>query len=914
MTVESGRMLNHYRLEEKLGEGGMGVVWRALDTTLDREVAVKILPKTFEQHPERLERFEREAKILASLHHPNIAVLHGLEQDLGVRFLVMELVEGEDLSKRLARGPLPTLDAMKLCAQVARALQAAHDRNVIHRDLKPANIVLTASGEAKVLDFGLAKVLDADASGDREESSAPTVTTGGTMAGVILGTAAYMSPEQARGKPTDRRTDIWSFGCVLYESLTGVSEFRGETMSDSIGAILHKSPDWSSLPADLPATVNWLLRRCLTKDRDNRLHDIADARIELEQAIIDPEAAGVLARGAVAPATASKHRWLWPAAVPVLMLMAAVSAWWSKTPAPAEKPVVGLSFALPTPQDSIDFTFSPDGTTLVYRAVDSPTGTEGEPKPRLWVRRLDSFVPTPIPGTEDANMPSFSPDGRAVVYVVDRGGAGLHHADLLVVGLDGRPPLTVASNATDHSPPQWLSDEEIVYVDHDNEKRLLAISRGGGDARIYAEFPKNSTFSSFSFDVVGERGWVMSNSFVEGGRAISLFDPTSGEEFELVRDASHARILGDGRLLFVRTTALLLAQVDLALSPPALVGDVRTVMGSGANPTERIREIQVSEAGHLAFATGAGPNENRRLMTVDREGLVQTLVEAAGSYATPTAFSPDGRFLSVTNNTEKTPAAFWVVELDSGAMRPMAPDERITMGGYWIPGDRIVFTSWQAIDQAQILVREMRRDATPVPLFDNWPEDLRLAGARLSFDSSNKLAFEAIDKKGDADIWIQPVDGSSPPRPLIATQASETFASFSPDGRWLAYLSNESGRNEVYLRAYSASGDSDGTVKVSRGGGDMPLWSADGGELFFYDRTDHRLLAVRVEGGDRPRVSEPQAVIPDLEVLNASRLFNLPELVPMPDGERFVFVQNPDKEAKVERIEVVLNWAEQLVR
>ena len=244
----------------------------------------------------------------------------------------------------------------------------------------------------------------------------------------------------------------------------------------------------------------------------------------------------------------------------------------------------------------------------------------------------------------------------------------------------------------------------------------------------------------------------------------------------------------------------------------------------------------------------------------------------------------------------------------------MAPDERITLGGYWIPGDRIVFTSWMAIDQVQILVREMRRDATPVPLFDNWPEDLRLAGPRLSFDGSNNLAFDAINKKGDVDIWIQPVDGSAPPRPLIATQASEYFASFSPDGRWLAYLSNESGRNEVYLRAHSAGGDSEGTVKVSRGGGDTPLWSADGGELFFYDRTDHRLLAVRVEDGDRPRVSEPQVVVPDLKVLNASRLFNLPELVPMPDGERFVFVQNPDKEAKVERIEVVLNWAEQLVR
>ncbi|MEE8386074.1 MAG: protein kinase [Dehalococcoidia bacterium] len=909
MTVETGRMLSHYRLEEKLGEGGMGVVWRALDTTLDREVAVKILPGTFAQHPERLERFEREAKVLASLHHPNIAVLHGLDQDQGVRFLVMELVEGEDLSKRLARGPLPTLDAMKLCAQIARALQAAHDRNVVHRDLKPANIVLTASGEAKVLDFGLAKVLDPETP-DSDETSAPTVTTGGTMAGVILGTAAYMSPEQARGKPTDRRTDIWSFGCVLHECLTGVSEFKGDTMSDSIGAILHKSPEWDSLPGDLPVTVQWLLRRCLTKDRDNRLHDIADARIELEQAIVDPQAGGLV----VAEGTeAAQPAWLWPVAAAVLVALAAVVSWWLKPVPEMERTTAGLSFSLPVPQDRVEFTLSPDGTNLVYRAVDAQAEIDGEPEHRLWLRRMDSFVPTPIPGTEGANKPKFSPDGQTVAYQVDRSGGKPHQADLRVVSLDGRPPLTVATNATDHAGLSWLFDGEIVYVDHENERRLLAISRGGGEPRTYAEFPEDSHFTSFRFaGVTGGGEWVVSGSLTEGRHTVLLIDRVSGEEFALMRDAKRPRILRDGSLLFIRAGALLLAKLDLSVSPPSLVGDVQAVMGGGADPDEGIRRVEVSDAGHLAFVTGLGADENRSLMTLDGEGKVEPLLEAAGAYRAPMGFSPDGRLLAVAHRTEETFAELWVVELDTGAKRPMAPDEMLTMGAAWIPGDRLVFTSWAAADQGRILVREMHRNSTPVPLFEDWPDDLRLEGGYVAFDGTN-LAFEAVGERGDVDIWIRPVDGSAPARLLVGSQANERCPQFSPDRQWLAYTSNESGRAEVYLRRHHPDGEPGAYVlKVSRTGGFDPRWSADGGELFFTSSSS-QLLRVRVESFDPLRVSEPEVLVSDPRELRALGLYGRSRFVPMPDGERLAFVQNPDVDTKVKQIDLVLNWAEQLV-
>jgi eukaryotic-like serine/threonine-protein kinase len=310
-----------------------------------------------------------------------------------------------------------------------------------------------------------------------------------------------------------------------------------------------------------------------------------------------------------------------------------------------------------------------------------------------------------------------------------------------------------------------------------------------------------------------------------------------------------------------------------------------------------------------------GRSESRRLMSVDRDGAVDALVEATGSFVAPMGFSPDGSMLAVASQNDETPAEIWVVELDTGAKRPMAPEEQVTFGGTWVPGDRIVFTSWKAIDQGRIMVREMRRNAKPAPLFDNWPETLRLEEGRIEFDGTNVVFVASDADKGDPDIWTQPLDGAQEPRPLIATQASEGFPSFSPDGRWVAYESNESGRKEVYLRSHTASDDPDGTVlKVSRTGGSAPLWGAGGHELFFYERSNNRVMVVRLEDGDRLRVSEPRAVIPDIEALNASQLFGTPEFIPMPDGERFAFVQNPETETKIERIEVVLNWAEQLKR
>jgi dipeptidyl aminopeptidase/acylaminoacyl peptidase/predicted Ser/Thr protein kinase len=916
---DAPRNLGPYRLVEKLGEGGMGVVWKAVDTTLDREVAVKILPDALNQHPDRLVRFEREAKVLAALQHPNIAMIHGLHREDGERFLVMELVEGNDLSQQLQAGPMPTVDALKVCSQVARALQAAHDRNIVHRDLKPANIMLSPSGEAKVLDFGLAKVLDPDSRETTEVTSMPTVTTGGTRVGTILGTAAYMSPEQARGKPTDRRTDIWSFGCVLYECLTGVSEFRGDTMSDSIGAILHKTPDWSALPDDLPANVRWVLRRCLTKDRDNRLHDIADARIEIEQAIVDPEAASEIAGTAPAPEAATHRPWLLPMVAALTALVVGAAAWMLK-PAPADAaPTVGLSVQLPNPQEDLRFDLSPQGTALVYREVDDSERQDASdiPVSRLWLRRLDSFVPVPIAGTEGADLPVFSPDGTMIAFVVKRDGGRLHQADLRVVGLDGRPPLTVAANAVDHGSAKWLSNDTLVFVDDANEGLLQTVSRSGGEPRTFAEFEADSVFSTFAWQPWDDGRWILTISFIEGTSSVVMIEAATGKETILIRDAHRgARLLADGTLLFIRDGALLAARIETSGSEARIAGETRTIMTAGADPEDRVQQMVPSEAGHLAFVTGEWSGNNRQLMTLDRDGNVEPLINARGPYVAAVDFSEDGRLLSVIHDRDETVAELWVVELDTGARRPMAPDEPVACGGNWLPDNRLAFTVWRGIDQGRIAIREMRRGAEPETPFDNWPAGLKLGDCRLGFDGVN-LAFAAggqgfggsgvAVEGGEMDIWIQPLDGSAPPRTLISTPAYESDAVFSPDNRWLAYTSNESGRNEVYVRRHSVDGGVAGrSIQVSRRGGRAPLWSADGDEIYF--SWGDRFLGVTFEAGDRPRISEPFVIVEDSEALRVPTLFAEPKFIPMPDGERFAFVQTVGETPEVERIEVVLNW------
>jgi hypothetical protein len=463
-------MLSHYRLVEKIGEGGMGVVWKADDTVLGRQVAIKVLPDDFAQDAERLARFKQEARLLASLNHPNIAAIHGLEESDGIRYLVLELVPGQTLAEQIARGSLPIEDALTVCRQIAEALEAAHEKGIIHRDLKPGNVKVTPDGKVKVLDFGLAKAFEAQAVGG-DLSHSPTLTSPPTRAGVLLGTAAYMSPEQARGKPLDKRTDIWSFGCVLYEALTGKQVFEGETISDMIGAILRGEPDWEILPGSMPPGVHRVLRRCLRKDPALRMRDAGDARIELLEAMSGGEEK--ITGGAAAPASGRAiWKWLLPLIVAGLLSAWGLGRWGGSAPEPVSSGPTRLHINLDTKIDTSGVagkrvTISPDGRRVIY------VGWSGG-MTRLFLRELDSFESVLLPGTERGHTPFFSPDGKSVAFfVVGR---------LMKLNLSGGRPLALANVAGLKFGGTWLEDDSIVFCASALKGPQL-ITAGGGEHR-----------------------------------------------------------------------------------------------------------------------------------------------------------------------------------------------------------------------------------------------------------------------------------------------------------------------------------------------------------------------------------------------------------------------------------------------
>jgi eukaryotic-like serine/threonine-protein kinase len=509
VNPQPGRMLSHYRLESKIGEGGMGEVWRAIDSTLNRPVAIKILPPMFSEDSERLARFEREARLLASLNHPNIAVIHGLHSAEGIHFLAMELIQGEDLAQRLARGPLSLEDAVDVGRQAAEALEAAHDSGVIHRDLKPANIQLTPDGKVKVLDFGLAKAFETE-SGSGGPSMSPTITSAGTRAGMILGTAAYMSPEQARGRAVDRRTDIWAFGCVLYEMLTAKQAFAGETISDTIAAVLRSEPDYAALPAGTPSRIRDLLRRCLKKDPKKRLQAIGDGRLVLEEALEgEPEEsrAAPIARVPSAPL-----RWLpW---VVCTGLAAALAATLAFRPSAISLPAAGpIHLKVDLVQGAVlrgdlgaAAVLSPDGRTVAFVA-----GKDGND--RLYVRRLDRRESTPLSGTEGAGAHFFSPDGHWIGFFAGQ--------RLMKIGSDGGAPVRLAGlKNSDGRGGTWGEGDVIVFA-KGFDTGLFKVAGSGGKVEPLTELASGSDERSHRWP-----------SFLPGGKAVVFMTQRTGQDYD----------------------------------------------------------------------------------------------------------------------------------------------------------------------------------------------------------------------------------------------------------------------------------------------------------------------------------------------------------------------------------------------
>ena len=828
MALIAGTRLGVYEVTAQIGEGGMGRVYRARDTKLNRDVALKVLPDSFANDPDRLARFIREAQTLASLNHSHIAHIHGLEESGGVRALVMELVEGEDLAQRIADGAIPLDEALPIAKQIAEALEAAHEQGIIHRDLKPANIMVRPDGTVKVLDFGLAKAMEPVGSAAKMSQSA-TITTPAMMTGVgvILGTAAYMSPEQARGKPVDKRTDIWSFGCVLYQMLTGRSAFAGETVSDTIVAILEREPDWNVLPdATLPA-VRRLLQRCLEKDPKRRLHDVADVRIEVEDVLATPTSGGS------ASSRASPRTLVWAAvtfAMAVAVIALAVLA--LRRPVADLRPL-RLSLVPPagttfTPQDisaTPNFAMSPDGSRLAF--VASAPGA----RPQLWVQQLETAAAQPLPGTADATGPFWAPDSRSLAFYA--------RGKLKKVSLGGAIPQDLADAAVDVASGAWNADGIIVFGGATGDGLFRTSAEGGPPVPVTTLDTTRGEgahrWPQFLPD--GRRFIFYIRSTIPTNSGVYVGSIDSGEKTQVLSSTVNAVYAGSGHLLFEQAGNVMVqpfdAKVGVLTGQASAFGD-HVFAGPGPN----YLALSIGADGTMAYWNGlAGTTE---LQWFERNGRPLGKLGSAKPYQSP-ALSPDAKNLLITEQISPSRVELSNVDLSSGVSSrltfPVGPFS-FARFGIWSPdGKAIVYSSVHADGLHMYQMAASGADQKPVlpgPAEYRFPEDWSRDGRWLVYNRAAKTGW---------DIWAFNFTEQKS-RAILEEPSNQLQARLSPDGRWLAYASNESGMWEVYVQPFP---EGRGKWLVSTGGGSQPIWRGDSKELF-YVAADDRLVAVPIRG------------------------------------------------------------------
>jgi serine/threonine protein kinase/Tol biopolymer transport system component len=871
----AGQRLGVYQVVDLLGVGGMGEVYRARDTRLGRDVAIKVLPRLFAADPERLARFEREARLLASLNHPHIAAIYGFEEAAGVHALVLELVEGPTLAERLQHAPLPVGEAMRTARQIAGALEAAHERGVVHRDLKPQNIKVKTDGTVKVLDFGLAKATMATADdGDGSPSSPPPVD--GTREGVILGTTSYMSPEQSRGHPVDSRTDIWAFGCVLYEMLTGRAPFAGATVSDTVAALLKQEPDWQALPADTPPGVRSLLRRCLRKDPVDRLHDIADARIEIQEAIADPE---VMA--STDPPGRAGARWLriipWLVAAGAIALLVAQQG--TRSSGSQARSVTRLDLDLPPGVELVTvyppaIVLSPDGTRVAF------VGALGGVR-QLYTRRLDQFETVAIRGTENANAVFMSPDGRALGFIT---------ADLALkrVSLADGLVTTVEHDAEFSAGATWGTDDRITFV---RAGALWQVSASGGPARQLTTLDSGKRELLHAWpSVIADGRIILFASITGSSRGFSHIEALSlpaGERRVIVDSGTFPLYTPSGHLVFFRDGALLGApfNVDrLEMTGPV----VRVLENLAVGTTMDAPLAALSNAGSLTYApSNAGTT---RLVWVSRQGVEQPITETPRRYQYP-RLAPDGRRTVVAAAGD-----LWIQDVARATLTRLTSEQ--TVGNafpIWTrDGTRVLFrtltgmygTAADGTGHAEAITGSLSGDLP----------------CSVSADGDT-LAFMRQNAQTSRDIYVLSLRGQYGPRPVVSTFAYEGGAQFSPDGHLMAYASDESGQMQVYVRPFPGP---DRRWPVSTQGGTQPLWSRNGRQIFY--RMGNKMMVVDVSGGADLTLSQPRQLFDQRYVFQNISLANYDV---SPDGERFVMIK---EEAGSGRLNVVLNWTEELKR
>lgn len=869
----------------------MGEVWRATDTRLGRDVALKILPEAFAADPARMARFAREAQLLAQLNHPNIAAIYGLEEEDGVRALVMELVEGPTLAERLSAGPMPLEEALPLAQQIAEALEYAHERGIIHRDLKPANIKVKPDGAPEILDFGLAKAM-ADDPAAPDISNSPTLTVAATQAGVVLGTAAYMPPEQARGKNVDRRADIWSFGCVLYEMLTGRQAFAGETVSDILAHVITKAPDWSALPADTPLRVRRLLERCLEKDARRRLQAVGEARIALEDAIANPRAEAP--EGAARSGTAPRWRRALPWAV-AAVLVVALAAVWLRSPAPAESPLTRLQVILPVEQQlgttatSLRLVaVSPDGRQVVYPAA------EGD-RVLLYRRELGSLDAVPIPGSEGGFSVAFSPDGTRICFSSQE--------RLKTAGFDGSAPIELARSDWGGI---WGPDNTIIYTPSFSEGLWRVPASGGTPEKLTEPDAARNELGHWWPELLPDGETVLFTAWsppVENARLVAL-NLRTGERKEVLAGATHARYVPTGHLLFVRREGLLAAPFDarrLELTgPPA-----RVLESLYVDNTDGYAEYDVAANGTLVYISRKTLERARTLVWVTRDGREEPLGIRPGPYAEP-VLSPDGRRVALT--LEEASRKVEIFDLARGAQTRVAEGPTSRFRPIWSRDGRHLVYAFETVF-FNLHVRaadgtgpdELLLDAAA----DVLPQAITPDGKRLLFVLSKAGAggsIAALPLTGDA----RPA-AAGPPEIIVTGPNHHFLPALSPDGRWLAYTMQTAGRSEVFVQPFPGPGE---RMQVSPAGGAVPVWAKNGREIYYRHSTREGtwMMAVPVRAGATLELGQPVRLFrDDYASAWAGAAYDVAA-----DG-RFLMVK-PVPESAPRDIVVVLNWFEELKR
>jgi Tol biopolymer transport system component len=826
--------LSHFKITAKLGEGGMGEVYRAADTKLGRDVAIKVLPQAVSDDPERLARFEREAKVLASLNNPNIAAIYGLEEADGQRFLVLELVEGPTLAERIAEGPMTVEEALPIALQIAKALEAAHEAGVVHRDLKPANVVLRDGNQVKVLDFGLAKALEtaAAASGsDPSLSLSPTLTQQMTGAGMILGTAGYMAPEQAKGKTADRRADIWSFGIVLFEMLTGRKTFRGETISETLAAVMMQDVDWERLGPEIPVPIERLMQRCLQKEPENRLQAIGDARIALEEFLADPEASIAAVSAPPAAEISTWKRVLPWALVAGLIVLLALQTWVPGTgrqSAVSTKPVrLQARLAPDTPlwsANGASAVLSPDGTRLAY--ISQVEGNR-----HLFIRNLDQLEPNRVSGSEGAYNPFFSPDGEWIAFFTLEA--------LKKVSVFGGTPLTLAE-VTQNRGGAWGTDGTIIFAQNPNSG-LMRIPDTGGVPEPLTELDKESgetthRWPSFLPDSQAVIFTAHESAASFEDARIEVLDLQTMDRKVLHRGASPARYVSTGHIVYVREGTLYALPFDSkrfeATGPPSpLIENVTT------HPQHGSAEFSFSDSGTLVYLTGDGSSGTRSLVFVERSGDVEAISDAVGNYFHPSV-SPNGRNLAYCAG-EGSETDVWVHDLERGVATRLTFTDEEDFTPVWSPDSQSIAYSSAHESPGNIYVKPADGSGEPERLTEN---DSFQGVASWSPDGNHLMIMQLSGTQG-WDLFTLDLQSGSSPEPFLVTEFHEWNGIFSPDGRWVAYTSTESGTPEIYVRPFPGPG---GKWQISKGGGSTPQWSGDGRELFYL--AGSTVMAVEVDG------------------------------------------------------------------